>query len=576
MINVYDFEVFKKDWLVVITNINDRTTKIIVNNEQELSEYYEQHCNEIWVGYNNNHYDQYIFKGILLGMNPKEINDYIILQHCDGWRYSSEFIKIKMYNYDLMKINDGGLKTLESYMGNDICETSVPFDIDRKLTQLEIDETVKYCVHDVEQTCEVFMERINDFNAHIGLIKTFGLPLSYISKTQAQLSAAILNCNKVKRDDEWEISIVPTLKLSKYRFVLDWFNQQIKKERYGEPLATEIAGVQHSFGWGGVHGAIKKYHGKGLYLHVDVTSYYPSLMLKYGFLTRNSMTPEKYKEIFDTRVALKRAGKKKEQAPYKIVLNATFGICKDKYSSAYDPRQANNICVNGQLLLLDLIEKLEMIDGFELIQSNTDGLIIKIPDTNESFEMADDICHEWESRTGMGLGFDYINEIWQKDVNNYIFHFEDIPENGKSRNTFERKGSYVQEYNPLKNDLTIVNMALVDYMTKGFSVEKTINDCENVNIFQKVVKITNKYMSGYHNGKKLKDKVQRVFASLDQNDGYIGKRKSDVNTIEKFANTPNRCFIENGDLKNKPIPEKLDKRWYIDLAKKRLQQFGVD
>ena len=71
--------------------------------------------------------------------------------------------------------------------------------------------------------------------------------------------------------------------------------------------------------------------------------------------------------------------------------------------------------------MLDLIEHLEAVQGFELIQSNTDGLIIKIPDTDEAFNAVDDVCYEWESRTGMKLDFDYIREIWQKDVNNYVF-----------------------------------------------------------------------------------------------------------------------------------------------------------
>lgn len=56
------------------------------------------------------------------------------------------------------------------------------------------------------------------------------------------------------------------------------------------------------------------------------------------------------------------------------------------------------MCINGQLMLLDLIEHLEVIPGFQLIQSNTDGLIVKVPDTDEAFAMMDDICWEWEQR----------------------------------------------------------------------------------------------------------------------------------------------------------------------------------
>ena len=568
MLNFFDFEVFKYDWLVVFINPYTGEKTVVINDEMELESFYNKHKDEIFSGYNSRHYDQYILKALLCGFDPKTINDYIINDKCAGWTYTDLFQKIQLYNYDVAKINDGGLKTLESYMGNDIRETSVPFDIDRKLTDAELEETIKYCTHDVEQLIEVFMLRNSDFAAHMALITTFGLPLSYINKTQVQLSAKILNCRRMEHDDEFEIDIVPTLRLSKYRYVLTWFQEQLKRKQYGSRLEIDIAGVPHTFAWGGAHGALLKYHGKGLYLHVDVTSYYPSLMIKYGFLTRNSLTPEKFKEIYDTRVALKKAGKKEKQAPYKIVLNGTYGISKDKNSPAYDPKQANNICINGQLLLVDLIEKLEAVEGFQLIQSNTDGLIIKIPDTDEVFYQTDDICYEWEQRTGMGLGFDVITEIFQKDVNNYVFRFE----NGK----IERKGAYVQEYSPLKNDLTIVNTALVEYMMNGVPVEETINNCDDLNLFQKVVKVSSKYMCAWHNNKRLQDKTFRIYASKLRHDGFIGKQKTEGSTIEKFANTPDHCFIFNESVRGVKVPDKLDKQWYIDLAKKRLKDYGVE
>lgn len=143
-------------------------------------------------------------------------------------------------------------------------------------------------------------------------------------------------------------------------------------------------------------------------------------MIEYDFLTRNCKDKNKFKEIYDKRVELKKAGKKKEQAPYKIILNSTYGICKDKYSSAYDPRQANNVCVNGQLMLLDLLEHLE--GTADIIQSNTDGIILQVYDEKSEIKMRE-ICQEWINRTKMGLGFDEISEIWQGDVNNYIVSF---------------------------------------------------------------------------------------------------------------------------------------------------------
>ena len=42
---------------------------------------------------------------------------------------------------------------------------------------------------------------------------------------------------------------------------------------------------------------------------------------------------------------------------------------------------------------------------------------------------------------------------------------------------------------------------------------------------------------------------------------------------EKIANTPERCFIENSNVSAMMIPVKLDIKWYIEVAKKRLNDF---
>lgn len=568
MLNFYDFEVFKEDWLVVIINPINKEKTVIVNNRNDLIDYYNEHKNEIWIGYNSRNYDQFILKSILLGLNPKRVNDYIIVDKAKGNQIDRRFKTIQLFDYDVMTSMQG-LKQLEGFMGNDIRESSVPFDINRKLNAEELAETIKYCTHDVEQTMEVFMKRKSDFDAQMDLIKTFNLPMEMIGLTKAQLTAIILGCRKDQFYDwydEFDLQIVDTLRIEKYKEVVNWFKDRHNHD-YNKNLKIDVCGIPHIFGWGGLHGCIDKpIHRKGCLIHVDVTSYYPSIMIEYDFLTRNCKNKNKFKEIYDKRVELKKAGKKKEQAPYKIILNGTYGICKDKYSLAYDPRQANNVCVNGQLMLLDLLEHLEPY--CEVIQSNTDGLIIQIPDTDEAFNKIDDICYEWEQRTKMSLGFDFITEIWQKDVNNYIFKFD----NGK----LERKGAYVKELNELDNDLPIVNEAIVKYLTENKPVEETIKNCNELKKFQKIVKVSSKYKNAWHNGTKLNEKTFRVFSSLDFNDGYIGKQKTEGATIEKFANTPPKCFIDNSDINEKEVPIKLNKQWYVDLAVKRIADYGFN
>lgn len=563
-LNFYDFEVFMYDWMVVIINPIDKIKTVIVNDRKALKRYFNAHKNEIWVGYNSRNYDTFILKGLLLDMNPKEINDDIIYRGMKGWQISRNFKKIEFLNFDIFQ--DTGLKTLEAFMGNDIKETSIPFDLPRKLTHAEIHETIKYCMHDVEQTVEVFIRKIEVYYSHIDLIETFDLPLSMINLTQAQLTANIIGCEKVERDDEFDLQFVDTIQLDKYKYVLDWFKDR-KNRNYKSSFETTVCGVPHTFGWGGVHGApAKPVHLTGKIFHVDVTSYYPSIMIRYDFLTRNCKDKSKFKDIYDKRVELKKQGKKKEQAPYKIILNSTYGICKDKYSIAYDPQMANNVCVNGQLMLLDLLEHLE--GHADIIQSNTDGIILQVEDNQQAVDKMMNICQRWMKRTGMGLGFDEISEIYQGDVNNYIFLFN----NGK----LERKGAYVKELNDLDNDLPIVNKAIVDYLTKGIEPEETINSCNELKQFQKIVKVSSNYKFGWHNGEILTDKTFRVFASTDKNDTYIGKCKYEGATIEKFGNTSEHCFICNDDVNNIPMSKKLNRQYYINMVKERIEKkFGI-
>lgn len=564
-LNFYDFEVFMCDWMVVIINPIENTKEVIVNDRKALKRYYRHHKEEIWVGYNSRNYDTYILKSILLGMNPKKVNDKIIMQGMKGWQISDEFRDIDLLDFDIAPAMQG-LKQLEGFMGNNIKETTVPFDLGRELTRPEITETIKYCMNDVEQTIEVFRKRKTEYDAQMDLINTFHLDIERISSTKAQLSAKILGCEKQERDDEFDLQIVPILKLDKYKYVQDWFENP-RNYNYSNSLETEVCGIPHVFGWGGLHGCPEEpLHIKGRLFHVDVTSYYPSIMIEYDFLTRNCKSKKKFKEIYDKRVELKRAGKKKEQAPYKIVLNGTYGICKDRYSSAYDPRQANNVCINGQLMLLDLLEHLE---GYaDIIQSNTDGIILQVADNDDAEKKMREICQEWIDRTKMGLGFDEIDEIWQKDVNNYIFRFK----SGK----LERKGAYVKELSELDNDLPIVNKAIVDYLTKGVLPEDTVAECNELKQFQKIIKVSSNYRMGWHNGHYLTDKTFRVFASKDSSDTYIGRCKTEGATIEKFANTPDHCFIWNDEVNGVGIVKNLDKRWYSDLAEKRIADFGIN
>lgn len=565
----YDFEVFKYDWLVVVMDMTAKKTHVIINSPEELEALYKANIKEIWVGFNSRHYDQYILKAILCGFDPKKVNDYIITKGNPGWKFSSLFRQFPLWNYDVMLNTDVGLKSFEGFMGNDIKETSVPFNIDRKLTPEEIAETVKYCKHDVEQTVQVFLKRTEEFNTMMYFIKHFGLSMDYISKTKAQLAAEILGGNRkgADFDDEFQFPILDCLHLNKYKHIAEWYANPENHDYSKKQDKQIVAGVEHTFAWGGGHGARAKYSADGVFLIIDVTAYYPSLQKKYHFGYRVMNHPENFEFIHDSNIAYKRKGDKKARQPFKIMDNAISGQMKQKSSALYDPMSNNSICINGQLLLLDLVEHIEPY--CELIQNNTDGIIVKLKDYEHDFDVLDDVVYEWEQRTGMKMDFDtYIGTIYQKDVNNYLLI-------DRKTGAVKAKGGYVMKLNDLSYDLPIINKALVDYMIHGIPVRRTIMECQDLREFQLVSRISSKYTHILYGDKPIKEKCIRVFASNNPADPGVKKVHAVRKTTAKLTNSPEHCFIFNDDVKGVSVPDKLDRQWYIDFANKRLADFGV-
>lgn len=565
----YDFEVFKYDWLVVVMDMTAKKTHVIINSPEELEALYKANIKEIWVGFNSRHYDQYILKAILCGFDPKKVNDYIITKGNPGWKFSSLFRQFPLWNYDVMLNTDVGLKSFEGFMGNDIKETSVPFNIDRKLTPEEIAETVKYCKHDAEQTVQVFLKRTEEFNTMMYFIKHFGLSMDYISKTKAQLAAEILGGNRkgADFDDEFQFPILDCLHLNKYKHIAEWYANPENHDYSKKQDKQIVAGVEHTFAWGGGHGARAKYSADGVFLIIDVTAYYPSLQKKYHFGYRVMNHPENFEFIHDSNIAYKRKGDKKARQPFKIMDNAISGQMKQKSSALYDPMSNNSICINGQLLLLDLVEHIEPY--CELIQNNTDGIIVKLKDYEHDFDVLDDVVYEWEQRTGMKMDFDtYIGTIYQKDVNNYLLI-------DRKTGAVKAKGGYVMKLNDLSYDLPIINKALVDYMIHGIPVRRTIMECQDLREFQLVSRISSKYTHILYGDKPIKEKCIRVFASNNPADPGVKKVHAVRKTTAKLTNSPEHCFIFNDDVKGVPVPDKLDRQWYIDFANKRLSDFGV-
>lgn len=593
-IHGYDFEVFTKiNWFcVTFINYEDRNKEVvIVNDRAKLIEFYNEYKDDIFISYNGRQYDTGIFKGILDGMNVGYVNDKLIKEGKKPFQVVKNAKKYPLNDYDTI-LKDKSLKQLEAFMGDDIRETEVDFNIDRPLTQEEIEQTLYYNHHDVIEVLRVLDYCWDDFEGQLDIIELYGLDMSYFTKTKVQLAVSPKILNTVDQhtlDDEFDIRLPETIQLSdKYRFIPEWYMNP-KNWRYKEHLRSEdnqhnnqlcctVAGIPHVFAWGGCHGADdKEAVFEGIILHADVASMYPTTDIEYGLLSRKFKNPDDFKQMRDFRLKLKSEKNPKNKA-LKPMINGVYGAGKDRNNPSYDPLMANLTCIFGQMFILDLIDKLEPY--CRLLQTNTDGIFV-LCENEEMKNKVIEITNQVGKRLKMEFEIDEYTKLIQKDVNNYIA----VKKNGE----LECKGAMVKFNKPIDNDLPILNDAVRNYLAYDIPVEQTINECEEYIKFQKVIKLSAKYKEIWYgngvsgkdnkitsiNGELLKGKVHRVFASKRQLDGSIYKLKIEkgVKSYEQFANTPTHLFIDNEDVHDKSIPEYLDKEYYINEAKKRIDMF---
>ena len=302
----------------------------------------------------------------------------------------------------------------------------------------------------------------------------------------------------------------------------------------------------------------------------DVASYYPHLMTICGYTSRNIPNPQIYADMLEKRMRAKKSGDKATANALKLVANTTYGAGLNKYNDLYDPLMGRSVCITGQLFLLELANHLIAdCKTLHIVQLNTDGIMVSFDDSE--YDKVLEITKEWEQRTGFELEEDKIKGIVQKDVNNYV----EIPYEGEPK----IKGGYlVRGIAPagafnVNNNATIVAKAIVEYFVHNVPPEETINGCNDIFAFQLIAKAGSKYREAYHLVDGVKEpvqKVNRVYASKDSRYGKLFKVKAENDSTAKIEMLPEHCIIDND---NQLTIESVDKSWYIELAKKRINDF---
>ena len=585
----YDAECFAYDWILVFKDKETGERIVFHNDNLAVKEFISDDA--IYCGFNTKHYDQYIIKAICAGFSPeevKQVNDWII-GGGQGWQCPLlEGVYFRFNNVDIMDDMQIGLslKAIEGHLGMSIEETEVDFNLDRPLTKEELELTIQYCIHDVDATEKLTSLRKNylDNKVYLGGLKDIEATKA-LAMTNAKLTAAYLDAHSTLEieemaRDEREYKYPENLRKEYIpQEVLDFFNRLYDKsipdeELFKSKLNIEVGGCPVTLGFGGIHGAIPFHQEEEkdgrLIRNYDVASYYPHLMVYYGYTSRNIPNPQIYADMLEKRMKAKKSGDKATANALKLVANTTYGAGLNKYNDLFDPLMGRSVCITGQLFLLELSQHLiAECSTLRIVQLNTDGIMVSFDQSEYGKVLT--ITKEWEQRTQFELEEDRIKRIVQKDVNNYVeIPYEDKP---KIKGGYLVRGIAPAGAFNVNNNATIVAKAIVDYFTKGTEVEITIGECTDIFQFQLIAKAGSKYREAYHlvDGNKMPvQKVNRVYASNDTRYGKLFKVKAENDSTAKIEMLPKHCIIDND---NKLTIESIDKSWYIELAKKRINDF---
>ena len=580
----YDFEVFAYDWLVVLKDKETGIRTRIHNDSDALKMAISEDC--IYVGFNSKHYDQFIMKAAAVGFSPQEIkqvNDFII---GGGQGWECPMLRDIYFAFNNVDVKDDmqmglSLKAIEGHLGLSVKESSVPFDIDRPLTPEEIEETFFYCEHDVDTTERILDIRKDYFKNKINLGRLAGLSeVKAMGMTNAKLTAALLQASKKPHDDERKYVYPENLRKEfippeVFAFFDKMYDPSISdKDLFSGKLELSIGECPVTIGYGGIHGAIPNFIWEETENRViknkDVGSYYPHLCTINGYTSRNIPSPQIYENVLDNRMKAKASGDTATANALKLVCNTTYGAMLNKYNELFDPLMGRSVCISGQLYLLELAEHcFQEIPGLRIVQLNTDGIMVECD--RADLDKLNEICDEWQSRTGFELEEDSVVKIAQKDVNNYV----EVQPGGKSK----AKGGYLVKglakagaFN-INNSCCIVATALKEYFVNGTPVEETINGCDDIFQFQIIAKAGAKYKEAYHligDEKEPVQKVNRVYATADQRYGKLFKVKAEDESTAKIEMLPEHCIIDND---NQLSISDVDKTFYIEMAKKRVNDF---
>ena len=610
---VYDIESFPN--LFTCSILNSENNKLITYEISEdkndlgkivalfqLKEFY-------FCGFNNKSYDDVLINYLIMRFDDlrykpifeitwliKSMSDKIIKEPVANW---VDYKHAYLFNsFDLMTMsfsakNRVGLKELEVTMGfPNVMEYEGDFS--KNVPKELKDKVIEYNQNDVLATGELLNLKKNDIELRLKLNEKY--KINVLSKDNVNMGMEILKKEYLEKanktwDDIKDLKTpcqlvpfkniifdfiqytTPTLQklLEKLKKVsIDPNNKDFRE-------VFEIGGVVHNISLGGLHSInnaeIIIPDEDELLLDYDVDSYYPSCLIV------NNLYPKHlgiefvgiYKNIRDERVEAKKNKNSFLADAFKYAINGLSGNLQSQYSWTYDPELVVKLRINCQLMILMLIEKFDLL-GAKIVQSNTDGILIKIKKSLlPEIEKAKD---EWCKLTKLSMSKEEFERFYQYDVNNYIGVKKGFTET-KDPELIKKKGFFVDETNLGKGmSPKVIAKSLINYFVYNISPEETLKEDKDIKDYLTYQRVSRDFIVEYNGEKSLH--INRFYMST--NGGILIKYKMEkggkAQATRLCATSPVTIYNKFED---KPFEEyKVNYRYYKNEIYKIINELEIN
>lgn len=348
----------------------------------------------------------------------------------------------------------------------------------------------------------------------------------------------------------------------------------------------KIDGLKYKIGAGGIHSVNKKEIYEASETHIlgelDAATYYPRLIVV------GKIFPEHLRKYWDKfiqsidetineRLFWKFHPEKKDPSKksfiklnddiLKIAINALFGLLKSEHFLLKDAKATLAVTVNGELLLLKLIEMLKLADkDINIISANTDGIVYYCH--KDKYPIIERVVAKWQEMTGVTMEISPYKKMIFSSVNSYIW--ESL--NGE----LKQKGEFLPvEKRDFERDMSeaVVVDSVNSYLINNEDIATNIKNCKNIFKFliSKRMGIETKSKKQFtmysvdREGNRLEEyqKTSRFYVS---NSGNLLKKIGDFR--EEFMIVNQKCIVYNNHV-DKPIEEyNINYDYYIAEANK--------